>query len=151
LRPDILFERTDLLCDPRRCEIETTCGFGNRSVIDHCDEALKKTRVHTNRMYLLKIELSIFPFPLFVSQCWRRTLRCKWFLGGKDDEQADSDRCHARRRNDVACIRGLVSVAANHVRRALRRRWTSRRPCSDTSRAHAHAAWTSRDRRKPGR
>ena len=49
------FERTDLLRDSCRREIETTRGFGNRSAVDHSDEAFEKARVHISKTYLQKI------------------------------------------------------------------------------------------------
>jgi tripartite-type tricarboxylate transporter receptor subunit TctC len=50
------------LRDGGRRQVKPARGFRDRALLDDGDKALQKARVHTNKIYLLKIKLSIFSF-----------------------------------------------------------------------------------------
>jgi hypothetical protein len=59
-RPDLVLKRADPLRDACGRQVKMSCGFCNGSAFDNCDKTVKEASVHRNKMYLVKMQKSIF-------------------------------------------------------------------------------------------
>src|SRR5215813_3540053 len=57
---NILFQRLESQCHRGRRQIEASCGFSDRAILDHHEKGFEKPRIHPKKNYLLKQVLSIF-------------------------------------------------------------------------------------------